>query len=141
VDPQDGQDAKAGIRDVRIRGSRLLLRALQPGEIEQEWRAMVTADPMVINELPQEAGNGCSATCRSRPPSPRWAPWHRDRGLYRPLARICAAVAVACLGVGAARPAPLVLGLALVVPLSIPWGFAVARRLAAPADSPAHPRS
>jgi RimJ/RimL family protein N-acetyltransferase len=56
MDPQDGQDAKAGIRDVRIRGSRLLLRALQPGEIEEEWQAMVTADPMVIAELPQEAG-------------------------------------------------------------------------------------
>ena len=55
MDPQDGQEAKAGIRDVRIRGSRLLLRALQPGEIEEEWRAMVTADPMVITELPQEA--------------------------------------------------------------------------------------
>ena len=54
----------------------------------------------------------------------------RDRGLYRPLARICAAVAVACVGVGAARPAPLVVGLALVVLLSIPWGLAVARRLA-----------
>ena len=40
---------------VRIRGSRLLLRALQPGEIEEEWRAMVTADPMVIAELPREA--------------------------------------------------------------------------------------
>ena len=56
MDPQDGQEAKAGIRDVRIRGSRLLLRALQPGEIEEEWRAMVTADPMAIAELPQEAG-------------------------------------------------------------------------------------
>jgi RimJ/RimL family protein N-acetyltransferase len=56
MDPQDGQEAQAGIRDVRIRGSRLLLRALQPGEIEEEWRAMVTADPMVIAELPQEAG-------------------------------------------------------------------------------------
>ena len=56
MDPQhDGQDAKAGIRDVRIRGSRLLLRALQPGEIEAEWRAMVTADPMAIVELPREA--------------------------------------------------------------------------------------
>ena len=55
MDPQDGQDAKAGIRDVRIRGSRLLLRALQPGEIKEEWRAMVTADPMVIAGLPQEA--------------------------------------------------------------------------------------
>ncbi len=42
--------------------------------------------------------------------------WDRDRGLYRPLARMCAAVAVACLGVGAARPAPLILGLALVLP-------------------------
>src|SRR6185312_9624757 len=55
--------------------------------------------------------------------------WDRDRGLYRPLARICAAVAVACLGVGAARPAPLIFGLALVLLLSIPWGFAVAHRL------------
>jgi len=56
MDPPDGQDANASIRDVRIRGSRLLLRALQPAEIEGEWRAMVTADPMVIAELPQEAG-------------------------------------------------------------------------------------
>ena len=63
--------------------------------------------------------------------------WDRDRGLYRPLARICAAVAVACLGVGAARPAPLVLGLALVLLLSIPWGYAVARHLANAADPPA----
>ena len=59
--------------------------------------------------------------------------WQRDRGLYRPLAGICAAVAVACLGVGAARPAPLILGLALVVLLSIPWVFAIARRLASEA--------
>lgn len=55
MDPRDGQAAKADIRDVRIRGSRLLLRALHPGEIEEEWRAMVTADPMAIAELPQEA--------------------------------------------------------------------------------------
>jgi len=61
--------------------------------------------------------------------------WRRDRGLYRPLARICAAVAVACLGVGAARPAPLFLGLALVVLLSIPWVFAVAHRLASDTGS------
>jgi len=62
--------------------------------------------------------------------------WHRDRGLYRPLARTCAVVAVACLGVGAARPAPLFLGLALVVLLSIPWALAVAHRLAGKAGSP-----
>jgi RimJ/RimL family protein N-acetyltransferase len=55
MDPQDGQDAKADIRDVRIRGPRLLLRALQPAEIEEEWRAMVTADPMAIAALPEEA--------------------------------------------------------------------------------------
>jgi hypothetical protein len=60
--------------------------------------------------------------------------WDRDRGLYRPLARICAAVAVTCLGVGAARPAPLVLGLALVLLLSIPWGYAVSHHLANAAD-------
>ncbi len=62
--------------------------------------------------------------------------WYRDRRLYQPLARTCAAVAVACLGVGAARPAPLLLGLALVLLLSIPWGLAVAHRLANAADSP-----
>jgi hypothetical protein len=56
--------------------------------------------------------------------------WDRDRGLYRPVARAGAAVAVACLVLGAARPAPLVLGLALVLLLSIPWGLAVARKLA-----------
>jgi low temperature requirement protein LtrA len=63
--------------------------------------------------------------------------WDHDHGRYRTLARICAAVAVACVGLGAARPSPLVLGLALVVLLSIPWGYAVTRRLASLADSPA----
>jgi len=62
--------------------------------------------------------------------------WQRDRGRYRPLARICAAVAVACLGVGAARPAPLFLGLALIVLLSIPWVFAVAQRLDSKPETP-----
>jgi low temperature requirement protein LtrA len=62
--------------------------------------------------------------------------WRRDRGLYRPLARACAAVALACLAVGAARPAPLLLGLALVVLLSIPWGVAVVRHLASSTDPP-----
>jgi low temperature requirement protein LtrA len=66
--------------------------------------------------------------------------WSRDRYLYRPLARICAAAAVACLGLAAARPAPLLLVLALVVLLSIPWVFAVARRLANATDSPARRR-
>jgi low temperature requirement protein LtrA len=61
--------------------------------------------------------------------------WDRDRGLYRPLARACAAAAVACLALGAARPSPLILGLALVLLLSIPWLLAVARRLANPPDS------
>jgi low temperature requirement protein LtrA len=63
--------------------------------------------------------------------------WERDRGLYRPLARTCAAVAVVCVGLGAARPAPLILGLALVVLLAIPWILALARRLGSPADAPA----
>lgn len=34
-----------------------------------------------------------------------------------------------CVGVGAARPAPLVLGLTLVILLGVPWGLAVAYRL------------
>ena len=61
----------------------------------------------------------------------------RDRGLYRPLAGTCAAVAVACLGAGAARPTPLLLAVALVLLLGIPWGLAVARRLANGTDPPA----
>jgi low temperature requirement protein LtrA len=61
--------------------------------------------------------------------------WDRDPGLYRPLARTCTASAVACLGLGAARPAPLLLALGLVFLLSIPWGYAVARRLANETDS------
>jgi len=62
--------------------------------------------------------------------------WQRDPGLYRPLAGICAAVAVGCLGVGAGRPAPLLLGIAVVVLLSIPWIFAVAHRLAGNPGAP-----
>ena len=38
-------------------------------------------------------------------------------------------------GLGAARPAPLLLALGLVFLLSIPWGYAVARRLANGTDS------
>jgi RimJ/RimL family protein N-acetyltransferase len=53
---EEGQDAAAGPGDIEIRGTRLLLRALRPGEIDEEWRAMVTADPMAIAELPDEAG-------------------------------------------------------------------------------------
>jgi low temperature requirement protein LtrA len=60
--------------------------------------------------------------------------WDRDRGVYRPLAVTC--TAVACLGLGAARPTPLLLAVALVLLLSIPWGLAVARRLASGTDSP-----
>jgi low temperature requirement protein LtrA len=56
--------------------------------------------------------------------------WDSDHDLYRSLARICTAAAVVCLVLAAARPAPLLLALALVVLLSIPWGFAVSRRLA-----------
>jgi low temperature requirement protein LtrA len=63
--------------------------------------------------------------------------WDRDRGLYRPLARACTVSAVACLGLGAARPAPLLLALGLVLLLSIPWSYAVARKLGNGADSPA----
>src|SRR6266536_1190726 len=55
--------------------------------------------------------------------------WHEDRTLYRPLVWVCAVVAVACLALGAARPAPLPLGITLVLLLGIPWGVAVARRL------------
>jgi RimJ/RimL family protein N-acetyltransferase len=55
VNPQDEQGVTAGIRDIRICGPRLVHRALRPGEIDEEWRAMVTADPMAIAELPDQA--------------------------------------------------------------------------------------
>jgi low temperature requirement protein LtrA len=56
--------------------------------------------------------------------------WHLERELYRPLTRTCLVVALAAVALGAVRPAPLVLGLVLVALLGIPWGLAVARRLA-----------
>ena len=46
------------------------------------------------------------------------------------LAAMGAFIPVACLAAGAVRPAPFLLGLALILLLSIPWGFAVAHRLA-----------
>jgi low temperature requirement protein LtrA len=57
--------------------------------------------------------------------------WSQDRDLYRPLARTCAAVAILCVLAALVRPAPLVLGVALVFLLSIPWVLAVVRRSAA----------
>jgi low temperature requirement protein LtrA len=62
--------------------------------------------------------------------------WDTERDVYRPLARTCAGVAVACLVLGAVRPPPLVLGLGLVVLLSIPWALAVARRVAGGDEAP-----
>ncbi|MEV0406648.1 low temperature requirement protein A [Actinoallomurus sp. NPDC050550] len=55
-------------------------------------------------------------------------PSPRDRTFYKPLATICAATAAACLGLGAARPTPLLLSLGLTLLLGVPWGYAVARR-------------
>jgi hypothetical protein len=62
--------------------------------------------------------------------------WQRDPGLYRPLAGLCAAVAAGCLGVGGGRPAPLLLGVALVALLCVPWVFAVTHRLADKSGTP-----
>jgi low temperature requirement protein LtrA len=61
--------------------------------------------------------------------------WKRDPAWYRLLTRTCAAVALACLAVAIARPAPLLLGLALVFLLGVPWGLAVAHRLTGAAKS------
>jgi low temperature requirement protein LtrA len=65
--------------------------------------------------------------------------WGGKRYLYRPLSRTCAAAAVGCLALGAARPAPLVLGLVLVLLFSVPWTVAVAIRLRQPAPLPEQP--
>ena len=45
----------AGAGQILVRGSRLLLRALQPAEIDEQWRAMVTSGPMTVARLPDEA--------------------------------------------------------------------------------------
>jgi RimJ/RimL family protein N-acetyltransferase len=37
-----------------IRGDRLVLRALRSAEIDEEWQAMVTSDPIAIGILPDE---------------------------------------------------------------------------------------
>jgi RimJ/RimL family protein N-acetyltransferase len=42
-------------KGIWIRGSRLVLRPFRPAEIEDEWQAMATADPMTIGALPDEA--------------------------------------------------------------------------------------
>ncbi|MDH6144752.1 low temperature requirement protein LtrA [Kitasatospora sp. GP30] len=55
--------------------------------------------------------------------------WRTKPDLYRPLSRTCAAAALACLALGAAHPAPPVLGVSLVALFAIPWGLAVAYRL------------
>ena len=57
------------------------------------------------------------------------AAWRSERAFYRLVARSSVAVSIACLGLAALRPAPLVLGLALVVLFSIPWAIAVLYRL------------
>jgi low temperature requirement protein LtrA len=62
--------------------------------------------------------------------------WREQPGLYRPLFLTSVAAAVACLALGTVRPAPLLLGLALVVLLGIPWVFAVVRRATHDAPAP-----
>jgi RimJ/RimL family protein N-acetyltransferase len=46
---------QSGESGLRIQGSRLVLRPLGGAEIDEEWQAMVAADPMTIAELPDEA--------------------------------------------------------------------------------------
>jgi RimJ/RimL family protein N-acetyltransferase len=53
-DPVDQHDWP-GPGEVRIHGERLTLRPLRTAEIDAEWHAMATADPMTIAELPDEA--------------------------------------------------------------------------------------
>jgi low temperature requirement protein LtrA len=55
--------------------------------------------------------------------------WGDQPGRDRPLLLTMIAASVGCLGVGIARPAPLVLVLAVDVLFGIPWAFAVAYRV------------
>jgi RimJ/RimL family protein N-acetyltransferase len=56
MDTQAAGDSPGVARQVSIRGPRLLLRALRPTEIDDEWQSMVQADPMAVAQLPDEAG-------------------------------------------------------------------------------------
>jgi RimJ/RimL family protein N-acetyltransferase len=49
VDPADTAEG------IPVTGPRLALRPLRPEEIDEQWRAMVTADPMGIAQIPDEA--------------------------------------------------------------------------------------
>jgi low temperature requirement protein LtrA len=55
--------------------------------------------------------------------------WGDQPGLYRPLFLTCIAASAGCLGMGIARPTPLVLVLAVVGLFGIPWAFAGAHRV------------
>ncbi|MBV9451098.1 MAG: SDR family oxidoreductase [Streptosporangiaceae bacterium] len=46
--------AETAADPVRIRGPRLLLRPLRPAEIDAEWHAMLTADPMTVGGPPAD---------------------------------------------------------------------------------------
>jgi len=52
VDPRNPAGAAEGIP---VTGPRLALRALRPEEIDEQWQAMVTADPMGVAQVPDEA--------------------------------------------------------------------------------------
>ena len=67
--------------------------------------------------------------------------WHHQPALYRPLSLTCIATSALCLGLGIARPTPLIFGLALVVLFGIPEAFAVTHRVTQPAHAPARSRS
>ncbi len=49
-----GGPGEAEPPEIRIEGPRLVLRALRPDEIDAEWQAMVSADPMTIAQVPDE---------------------------------------------------------------------------------------
>jgi hypothetical protein len=51
--------------------------------------------------------------------------WREQPDLYKPLALVCVATAVLTLGLGIAKPPPLLFGLALAGLFSIPWIYAV----------------
>jgi DNA-binding transcriptional MerR regulator/RimJ/RimL family protein N-acetyltransferase len=49
-----GQPGPGPAGTIEIRGPRLVLRALRASEIDEEWQAMLDADPMAIAGLPDE---------------------------------------------------------------------------------------
>jgi len=67
--------------------------------------------------------------------------WRDQYRLYRPLALMCVASAVLCVGLAILKPTPALFALLLIVFFSVPWVYAVVHRGIQLEMSEAHDRA